>query len=80
MKYKNIREEELKNKVENFLKENGIELLYYEEIEAIIESKDIKNKHTFIKSLKQSDYLIILNKQTNVLEYAIKLSILEENR
>jgi hypothetical protein len=42
--------------------------------------KDIKNKHTFIKSLKQSDYLIILNKQTNVLEYAIKLSILEENR
>ena len=37
--------EELKNKVENFLKENGIELMDDKEIEAIKESKEIENKH-----------------------------------
>jgi hypothetical protein len=37
--------EELKNKVENFLKENGIELLRYKEIDSMIKSKEIENKH-----------------------------------
>jgi len=45
----------------------------------ISDIKSIKDKNTFIKSLKQNDCLIILNKN-NILEYAIKLSILEENR
>jgi len=40
--------------------------------------KGIKNKHTYIKSLNQNDFTIILNKDF-ILEYAIKLSILKEN-
>ncbi|ADC69322.1 hypothetical protein MFS40622_0634 [Methanocaldococcus sp. FS406-22] len=59
--------EELKNKVENFLKENGIELLHYRKINNMIKSKEIENKHhgVFYKDATLEFFLDNLIRESN---------------